>query len=163
MRTPLIIATLAVGLVACRNDSPQTPPLDQGTPAQQSAQQGTPAPQQGEQASPSPDVQPVKEVVKDPTYGERITVEGKVDTVYGPQHFTMKAGIFRDELLVVAPKQLVSEAFSTTDDVRITGTVRKMVVSEVEREFTLDFDNAAEVKWEAKPYLVAESMERVPD
>ena len=36
-----------------------------------------------------------------------------------------------------------------------------MVVSEVEREFAVDFDNAVEVKWEERPFLVAESLTRL--
>lgn len=141
MRT-LIIAAFALGLLACKSrEESQTPygtePTDQG--------------------------QPVREVVKDPEYGEKVTVEGKVDQVYSPQSFTMKAGIFQDNLLVIAPKELVVEALAAPQQVQVTGTVKKMVVAEVEREFELDFDNAVEVQWENQPYLVAESLQRMPE
>ena len=140
MRKPYIIAALALGLFACKNEASTENP-DEGS----SVAHG----------------QPVGEVVKDPAFGEHVTVDGKVDEVYGPQVFTMKAGLFKDDLLVVAPKELVVEALAAPEEVEVTGTVRKMVVSEVEREFAVDFDNAVEVKWEERPFLVAESLTRL--
>jgi hypothetical protein len=140
VRKPFIIAALALGLFACKNES------------------ATETPEEGSSIAHG---QPVKEVVKDPEYGERVTVDGKVDHVYGPQVFTMKAPIFQDDLLVVAPKELVAEALAAPEEVEVVGTVRKMIVSEVEREFAIDFDNAVEVKWEERPFLVAESLTRL--
>ena len=145
MRKPFIIAALAFGIFACNNknnESSQSPEYEETPPGQG---------------------QPVKEVVKDPEYGEQVTVEGKVDTIYGPQAFTMKAGIFQDNLLVVAPKELVVEALAAPEKVRVTGMVKKMVITEVERDFAFDFDNAVEVKWEDKPFVVAETLERISD
>lgn len=141
MRKPFIIAAIALGLFACKNDSETTTPTNEGSPVAHG--------------------EPVKEVVKDPQYGEHVTVDGKVEHVYGPQVFTMKAGLFRDDLLVVAPKDLVAEALAAPEEVEVTGTVRKMIVSEVEREFSVDFDNAVEVQWEERPFLVAESLTRL--
>ena len=139
MRKPFIIAAFALGLFACKNNESTNP--DEGS----SVAHG----------------QPVGEVVKDPAFGERVTVDGKVDEVYGPQVFTMKAKLFQDDLLVVAPQSLVTEALAAPEEVEVVGTVRKMVVSEVEREFAVDFDNAVEVKWEERPFLVAESLTRL--
>lgn len=147
MRTPVIIATFALGLFACKQQESTESPRDEGVSAGQDADEG----------------QTPKEVVKDPEYGEEITVEGKVDTVYNDQAFTMKAGIFHDNLLVVAPKDIVTEALAAPAKVRVTGTVKEMIVSEAEREYAIDFDNAVEVKWERKPYLAADSLERLPD
>jgi hypothetical protein len=141
VRKPFIIAALALGLFACKNESETRTPEDEGS----SVARG----------------ESVKDVVRDPAYGERVTVDGKVDTVYGPQVFTMKAPIFHDDLLVVAPKELVAEALAAPEEVEVTGTIRKMVVSEVEREFSIDFDNAVEVKWEERPFLVAETLTRL--
>lgn len=152
MRKPVIIAAFALALLACKNQESSNTPPDEGY-AGGAAEPGDSA-DQG---------QPVKEVVKDPQYGEQVTLEGKVDTVYNDQAFTMKAGIFQDDLLVVAPKDLVVEALAAPSKVRVSGTVKQMVVSEVEREYAFDFDNAVEVKWESKPYLVATSLERLPD
>lgn len=150
MRTPIIIAAaLTLGLLACKTREESETPYGESNA--------------GAGADQNPEPETPKDVVKDPAYGERITLEGKVDAVYNPQAFTMKAGIFRDNLLVIAPKDLVVEALAAPAEVRVTGTVKKMVVSEVEREFAFDFDNAVEVKWEDQPYLVAESLETLPD
>lgn len=140
MRKPFIIAALALGLFACKN------------------REATDDPETGSSVAHG---QPVGEVVKEPAFGERVTVDGKVDEVYGPQVFTMKARMFQDDLLVVAPRELVVEALAAPEEVEVVGTVRKMVVSEVEREFAVDFDNAVEVKWEERPFLVAESLTRL--
>ena len=148
MRKPVIIAAFALGLFACKQSESTEPPRDEGVTAGQDAED------QG---------QPPKEVVKDPDYGEHITVEGKVDTVYNDQAFTMKAGIFHDNLLVVAPKDIIAEALAAPAKVRVTGTVKEMIISEAERDYAIDFDNAVEVKWERKPYLAADSLEKLPD
>jgi len=143
MRKPFIVATLALGLVACNksHESSSQPPAHEGA----SAEEG----------------QPVKELVKDPEYGEHVTVEGKVDAVYGPQAFTMKAGIFQDDLLVVAPKELVIEALAAPAKVRVSGTVKMMVITEVEQDYAIDFDDAVEAQREAKPYVVVDSLQRI--
>lgn len=148
MRKPVIIAAFALGLFACKQSESTEPPRDEGVTAGQDAED------QG---------QTPKEVVKDPDYGEHITVEGKVDTVYNDQAFTMKAGIFHDNLLVVAPKDIIAEALAAPAKVRVTGTVKEMIISEAERDYAIDFDNAVEVKWERKPYLAADSLEKLPD
>jgi hypothetical protein len=140
MHKPFIIAALALGLFACKN------------------QESTDNPEEGSSVAHG---EPVKEVVKNPAYGEHVTVDGKVDEVFGPRVFTMKARLFQDDLLVVAPKDLVVEALAAPEEVEVVGTVRKMVVSDVEREFAIDFDNAVEVKWEERPFLVAESLTRL--
>lgn len=151
MRTPVIIAAFALGLLACKNqESSQAPQdRDEGVSAGQGA---------AEEMGQTP-----KEVVKDPDYGEHVTVEGKVDTVYNDQAFTMKAGIFHDNLLVVAPKDIIAEALAAPAKVRVTGTIKEMIISEAERDYAIDFDNAVEVKWERKPYLAADSLEKLPD
>lgn len=153
VRKPFIIVAFALGLLACKNREESEAPYGE-RPAGGGAGAGADAGEEPETP---------KDVVKDPAYGERVTLEGEVDVVYNNQAFTMKAGVFRDNLLVVAPKEIVAEALAAPDKVRVTGTVKKMVVSEVEREFAFDFDNAVEVKWEDQPYLVAESLERLPD
>jgi hypothetical protein len=142
VRKPVIIVAFALGLLACKNRQESETPY-------------------GGQSADEPDTP--KDVVKDPAYGERVTLEGRVDTVYSPQTFTMKAGVFRDNLLVVAPQDIVLEALAAPKKVRVTGTVKQMVVAEVEREYAIDFDNAVKVKWEDQPYLAAESLEALPD
>jgi hypothetical protein len=152
----LVIAAIALGAFACRNRE-SSYPSEQGG---QDTQEQPPSGENEAQAQGTPE-EPVKEVVKDPPYGERITVEGKVDQVFGDQVFTMKAPLFQNDLLVVAPKSLTFEALVAPDEVEVTGEVRKMVVSEVERELSVTFDNAVKVKWEERPFVVAESIERV--
>jgi hypothetical protein len=171
----LVIAVIALGAIACRGSETTEPYAGQEAPDGQTAPDEETNPDEGiisdegiledEETSPTPagEEQPVGEVVKDPAYGERVTVEGEVDQVYGERVFTMKARLFQDDLLVVAPQGVVYDALTAPNEVQVVGEVRKMVVSEAEREFTLTFDNAVKVKWENRPYVVAESITRVKD
>ncbi|MCX4244969.1 hypothetical protein [Paraliomyxa miuraensis] len=160
MQKPIIIAAFALGLLACKQHDTTKSPAE-GEHSSAAVADGQSVDAYGDESYEEPATP--KEVMKDPDYGERVTLEGEVDVVYDPRTFSMKAGIFQDDLLVVAPAELVAEALVAPDKVRVTGTVKKMVVSEAEREYSIDFDNAVEVKWEDRPYLVAESIEKLPD
>lgn len=48
-------------------------------------------------------------------------------------------------------------------EVQVTGTVAKLVVAEVEREFNLDFDRELEVEYEGKPAIIARSVALAPE
>lgn len=153
MHKRLVIAVIAFGALACKTAESSIPASEGATPEQYSEPSSA-----GENEAQGTPEESVKEVVKDPPYGERISVLGKVDQVYGDQVFTMKAPLFENDLLVVAPKGVVFEALAASDEVEVTGEVRKMVVSEAEQEFSVTFDNAVKVKWEERPFLVAESI-----
>ena len=136
MRTPVIIVAIALGTFACK-------------------QYG-----EGRYPAASAEAQPAEQVVDNPPYGERVTVKGDVDDVYGPQIFTMHSGLLHEDLLVYTPEGVT---VSDPDEVEVVGTMRKMVIAEFEREFEIDLDNAVEVEWEGRPLLVAEAITRLPD
>jgi hypothetical protein len=154
----LFIAVIAFGALACKNPPASYSAAEGGEPPPGAYEAQETPEEPVEESAEEPAAEPVKEVVKDPPYGERITARGKVDQVYGDQVFTMKAPVFQNDLLVVAPKGLVFEALTASDEVEVTGEVRKMVVSEAEKEFSVTFDNAVKVKWEERPFLVAEAI-----
>ena len=102
--------------------------------------------------------------------GQEITIRGEVDEVLSPMAFAMDedaplaAGIDND-LLVFFPK---ASALADLDDqwlndeVRVTGTVSKMTVVEVEREVGWDLDPKIEAAVEKKgPILIAKKVERI--
>src|SRR5262245_36053842 len=114
----------------------------------------------------------VEDVVKDMDryVGQEVTVVGEVDEVLSPQAFALDedaplaAGIDND-LLVFYPKSLelapLDDAW-LNDTVRVTGTVGRMTVTEIEREVGWDLDPKIVTEVGKKgPVLVAKKGERV--
>jgi hypothetical protein len=114
----------------------------------------------------------VEDLVKnmDRYVGQEVTVVGEVDEVLSPQAFALDedaplaAGIDND-VLVFYPKSLelapLDDAW-LNDSVRVTGTVGKMTVTEIEREVGWDLDPKIEVEVEKQgPVLIAKRVERV--
>jgi hypothetical protein len=102
--------------------------------------------------------------------GQEVTVIGEVDEVLSPQAFTLDeeailaAGIDND-VLVFYPKSAELAPLDDAwlkDEVRVTGTVGRMTVTEIEREVGWDLDPKIEVEVEKKgPVLIAKRVERV--
>ena len=131
---------------------------------------------QGEVASTAGDVRSgnlrVADIVADPSkyVGQTVTIEAQVDEVFGPKAFAvdedapLAGGIDRD-LLVVGRNNANLQDINNdwlNDKVRVTGTVGRVSVVEVEREVGWDLDPQIEVEVEgAGAILLAESVTRV--
>ena len=114
----------------------------------------------------------VEDVVKnvDRYIGQEVTVGGEVDEVLGPMAFALdeeapfEAGIDND-LLVFYPKSAELADLDDqwlNDEVRVTGTVGKMSVVEIEREVGWDLNPKIEAEVEKQgPVLIAKRVERV--
>jgi len=114
----------------------------------------------------------VEDLVKnaDRYIGQEVTVIGEVDEVLSPQAFALdedallSAGIDND-VLVFYPKASELAALDDAwlnDEVRVTGTVGRMTVTEIEREVGWDLDPKIEVEVEKKgPVIIAKRVERV--
>jgi hypothetical protein len=102
--------------------------------------------------------------------GQTVSVVADVEEVHSPRAFSLdedspaEGGIDND-LLVLSPQ---AASLSDIDDqwlnnkVRVTGTVGKMSIVEIERELGWDLDPQLEVEVEgAKAVLIAKSVERV--
>jgi hypothetical protein len=114
----------------------------------------------------------VEDLVKDADryIGQEVTVVGEVDEVLSPQAFALdedsllEGGIDND-LLVFYPKSAelapLDDAW-LNDGVRVTGTVGRMTVTEIEREVGWDLDPKIEIEVEKQgPVLIAKRVERV--
>ena len=114
----------------------------------------------------------VEDLVKDADryMGQEVTVVGEVDEVLSPQAFaldedSMLEGGIDNDLLVFYPKSAelapLDDAW-LNDGVRVTGTVGRMTVTEIEREVGWDLDPKIEIEVEKKgPVLIAKRVERV--
>jgi hypothetical protein len=97
----------------------------------------------------------------------RITVRGTLKQAWSPQSFELRDHdwIFPESLLVFAPgRRSAKDESNDLDgrDIIVTGMLRRMVVSEVERESDIDLDPAFELEVETRPVLVAERLQPVP-
>ena len=102
--------------------------------------------------------------------GKSVTVVADVQEVLGPRAFTLDeddvlAGGIDNDMLVLSPQSgnLTSiENDWTKNKVRVTGTVRRVVVTEIEREVGWDLDPKIEAEFkDVKAVLVASSVERM--
>lgn len=90
-----------------------------------------------------------------------VSVDAKVDDVYGPRLFTVDEGRFLNlggEVLVYAPSMLAA-LVREDDRVTVTGTIKSVAIAEIEKEwgwFGLDPD--IEVEFMKKPVLVADRI-----
>ena len=93
--------------------------------------------------------------------GQRVSVDGEVEEIYGPRLFTIdepRWGDLGGEILVLLPTPLAA-LVKENDRVTVSGMVRPFVRTEIEREWGwLGLDPEVEVEVGAKPILVAERL-----
>jgi hypothetical protein len=93
--------------------------------------------------------------------GQRVTVDTAVEDVYGPRLFTIDEphwGDLEGEIFVQVPN---AQALSIRDDdrVTVTGTVRRFVLAELQREWGwVDLDPDVLSKIQKRPMLIADRM-----
>ena len=160
----LALASFTLASSAC-NSSPATDEAQTEPPTSQDAV-GT----SGNAAAPV--TARVAEIVGEPAtyFGKTVTVEADVEEVFGPMAFALdedaplEGGVDRD-LLVLSKK---AGKLADIDDqwlnnrVRVTGSVGRMTVVEVEREIGWDLNPEIEAEVErAGAILIASAVDRV--
>ena len=101
--------------------------------------------------------------------GKTVTVNGWAERAYGPNAFRLDedsvftGGIDNDLLVVGASGAIPAGMRSGVADsrVRVTGTVRRFVVAEIERDLGFDLTNEVEAEFRDKPVLVARSVQQI--
>lgn len=98
--------------------------------------------------------------------GKQVTIMGVVDDVHSARAFEVEndSGIVFDKELLVLSKSAVDlngTPVREDDELFITGTVMKLVTTEVERELGWDLQPELEVEWSDKPVLVAELISQM--
>jgi hypothetical protein len=108
----------------------------------------------------------------DEYFGRTVTVTADVEEVFGPMAFALDedapfTGGIDNDLLVLSRQAGDLEAIDDqwlNNKVRVTGTVGRMTVTEVERELGWDLDPELEIELErAGAVLIASSVNRVDD
>ncbi len=103
-----------------------------------------------------------------PFLGQTVTVTGEVGRIGGPQLFTIEDNDpVGDEHLLVLSSRPVSELLADAkdqladdDELTVTGMVRRLVITEVERELGFDLDAEYEVEFKERPILIATAVRR---
>ncbi len=114
---------------------------------------------------------PASEVAAAPDkyLGQTMTVRGEVEKILSPMSFVLDddGPDVKPDLLVFSAKEgtpvTIDESWHDKT-VRVTGTIGKMTVVEIEREVGWDLDPQVELEVEgAGAILIARSIERMPD
>src|SRR5690606_23912633 len=97
-------------------------------------------------------------------YGRQVRLTGEVDEVFSDRAFELEGTgwAFDDDITVLARTsvQLAGAGLEDGDELIVSGTVRPMVVAEVERELGWDLSPELEVRLKERPVLVADSIRR---
>ena len=116
----------------------------------------------------------VADIVGDPEryFGQTVTLRGEVQEVHSPMSFTLDEdaplrGGIDNELLVFSRKADSLEPIEDdwmNNSVRVTGTVGRMTVVEIEREVGWDLNPELEAEVErSRAIIIAQSVQRVDD
>lgn len=101
--------------------------------------------------------------------GKTVTVEGWVERTYGANSFRLDedsvfTGGIDNDLLVVGKAGVIPTGLKFGDadaKARVTGTVRRVVIAEIERELGIDLQPEIETEFRDKAVLVANSIQVV--
>lgn len=94
--------------------------------------------------------------------GQPIAVEGEVDEIYSPTAFTLHdEELFDGEDLLVV--NAIEQTVADDDNVVVVGEIRPLTVAEIERDYSLDWDDLdiqsqAETEYEQRPVLVVREI-----
>lgn len=99
--------------------------------------------------------------------GKTVTVSGWVERSYGANSFRLDedsvfTGGIDNDLLVVGATNVIPAGMKFGNDdakVRVTGTVRRVVIADIERDYGFDFDSGVEAEFRDKAVLVANSVQ----
>lgn len=91
--------------------------------------------------------------------GQVVTAVGEVEDQHATGSFTLdgKGTWWNDEILVVVPREQAM-TLERGSEVRVTGEVAQMVVTDVEREYGIDFDVEVETEYRDQPILIARNI-----
>ena len=100
--------------------------------------------------------------------GRTITVRGEVNNVQNDRRgFTVEDHdwIFPEKLLVVTPRPLSEmvpgaglDVLREDEMVQVTGTIRRLLITELERDYDFDLERDFELEFRERPILIASSI-----
>ena len=112
---------------------------------------------------------PVEDIEKQPGRhaGKIVTVSGEVAGILGPLAFELEGPgwLWDAEVIVLAskPVRLGGQSLEQGDELIVTGTVRRAVVAELERELGWDLESELEFMLPDKPVLIASNIRKVDE
>lgn len=112
----------------------------------------------------------VDDILDEPAsfYGRPVRVNGEIGEALGRYGFTIEDSdpFFDDQLLVIGTRPLAERAVGWPEDgvlgaeatVAVTGTVRRLVFRDIERDYGLTLDEDLYADWEGRPVVVATAV-----
>lgn len=147
-----LLAAVATG--ACNSERERAA---ERAPMQQAERAPTPAP--------TTDVDKVKE---HPNwyYDKQVRVTGEVDEILSDRAFRLEGTgwAFDDDITVLMKKPMEAAAggaLHEDDELIVSGTVRRFVVADIERDLGWDLSPEVEIKLKERPVLVADAVRKV--
>ena len=109
------------------------------------------------------------EIAKRPDafYGKPVTVTSEVETVHGPNAFTLDedAAFAGPDVLVIVPKG--AKPMEADQDVLVHGTVRRLVVADLERDYdwfdAKAYDGDLLIRFKERPVIIADLVQATDD
>ncbi|MEW5859922.1 MAG: hypothetical protein AB1861_21470 [Cyanobacteriota bacterium] len=96
--------------------------------------------------------------------GKPVTVRSEVEKKVGANSFTIGDNeLFGNEKILVINASGAPTVLPDDIKLQVTGTVAKLVVADVEREFNLDLEPELEVEYKDKPVIIAQSIALAPE
>jgi hypothetical protein len=151
-----LLAAAVATTGACTNERERAA---ERAPMQQAERAPAPAPQ------PTTDVDTLKEH-PGRFYDKQVRVTGEVDEIYSDRAFRLEGTgwAFDDDITVLMKKPLDAAAggvLQKDEELVVSGTVRRFVVADVERDIGWDLTPEVEVKLKERPVLIADSVRKV--
>ncbi|MCT7955250.1 hypothetical protein [Laspinema palackyanum] len=143
-RTPLALGLMAMFLVACQADSPMNTETDKPEPVASSEA-----------------IEPIEQLI-----GSMITIRVEPVAQVSPHSFTIQDdGVFASEpiLAINASGVPVIVPIDPQTPLQITGTLVRLIATDIERAYGFELDPTLYAEYEGKPAMIAESIAFSPE
>ena len=93
--------------------------------------------------------------------GKSIEIAAEVEEMHGPRLVRVDgiSTVWGDDILVVMPTSMTPPTLQNGTTVTVKGTVHRLVIAEIERDYDMDLDAEIETEFRDQPVLVASSIE----
>lgn len=167
----LLAPLLAIGLAGCQSERREGEQRERPRTGATQQQESPPVAQrtEGTEAGKAVATATVDQVKEKPAsfYDKKVRVTGKVDKLFGDRAFDLEGTgwAFDDNITVVTktPVTFAGGTLARRDELIVDGTVRRVVIADLERDLGWDLSPEIEVHLKERPVLVADSIRKIDE